>query len=119
MDRASPEFAAEEIEQEEAEVTVLVLRYAAQIARLVVMLRHFRRQQQSCMHAREVRLDQGSLPASPRALATSGVSFETVVETVAFEAAVETVDDTEADTIVPVSPRAIATPGGFDTVDDG
>jgi hypothetical protein len=51
-----PTLVQEEIEQEEVETVVLALRYAAQISRLYVMLRHFRRQQESCMRRREVEM---------------------------------------------------------------
>ena len=67
----------EEIEQEEVETGVLVLRYAAQISRLYVMLRHFRRQQESCMRTREMELDLdaadcGSGPPTPKMEVTLG-----------------------------------------------
>ena len=53
----------EEIEEEEIDATVLVLRYAAQISRLYVMVRHFRRQHD--MRTREIELSLDSPKREP------------------------------------------------------
>lgn len=78
----------EEIEQEEVETSVLVMRYVAQISRLYVMLRHFKRfaTAQLCLRCRNLsaRLRLlahllGSLAPTPRTVAASSVSQFTVL----------------------------------------